>query len=171
MFDDFNTEENLCDDCDEILNGDYGLIHEYGYKPVPMFYGDSISPVSKTKYFGMELEFATERSSCKEFLDIVNKDSTHCYLKNDSSIQPAGYEIVTHPHTHTAMVKWIDNYLSKGIDMLKNKYDIETYGCGCHFHVSKSAIGVLTFGNIVFLLGENKYKGKEREFFLELAIS
>ena len=68
-------------------------IHEYGYKPKPIFYGDS------NRYFGVELEIdgaGKDDEYAEKLLDIANMQGEHIYVKTDGSLDD-GMEIVTHP--------------------------------------------------------------------------
>jgi len=68
-------------------------IHDYGYKPEPLFYGDS------NRYFGIELEIdgaGKDSDNADEILAIANKDNEYMYIKGDGSLDD-GMELVTHP--------------------------------------------------------------------------
>lgn len=128
-------------------------IHDYSFKPIPHFLMTKKEmtkrllqpPGTKALFFGVELECANEEQTVDndeaalEVLKIANEyKEDHVYLKEDSSIDPDGFEIVTHPATldyHLQGFKWgeITNYLSsKGFTSHNNKT------CGLHIHVSKN---------------------------------
>ena len=68
------------------------IIHDYGYKPEPIFYGDD------DMYMGVELEvdFGGESSSnAEDLLCIANFPNERMYIKHDGSIED-GFETVTH---------------------------------------------------------------------------
>ena len=68
-------------------------IHDYGYKPEPIFYGDS------KRYFGIELEIdgaGKDSDNADEILAIANREQEHVYIKGDGSLDD-GMELVTHP--------------------------------------------------------------------------
>ena len=90
----YNTRFTRCSCCDALLRNDaYHLdgydycsecyhdevdrnrsIHDYGYKPEPIFYG------SDSRYFGVELEIDIGGRDCDyadELLDIANEDKEH----------------------------------------------------------------------------------------------
>lgn len=147
-------EENYsyCDGCDEWFNSDYITyceederyycnacypenkhgIHDYSYKPSPVFYGKG------KLYLGVELEAENKSNSyledITEHLDSLNND--RFYLKQDGSLSN-GFEIVTHPCSleyHQTKFPWSDitRYLiSKGF----RSHDTST--CGLHVHASK----------------------------------
>lgn len=112
-------------------------IHDYGYKPDPIFYGDG------SRYFGVELEI-DDGGHYDENADKIskagNKDCTHIYMKHDGSLND-GMEIVTHPMTldyHMNSMPWRDVLnKAKELDYLSHK----TSTCGLHIHVNRSAFG------------------------------
>ncbi|MBY8856629.1 hypothetical protein K7711_09095 [Nocardia sp. CA2R105] len=64
----------------------------YSYKPDPRFYGTG--PL----YLGMELEIIVPQRHRHEAISAVTDAVGRlAYLKNDSSIEPSGFELVTHP--------------------------------------------------------------------------
>ena len=84
---------DYCSDCyhDEVDKN--RSIHDYGYKPEPIFYGES------NRYFGVELEVdgaGKDSDNADDILAIANKDDVHVYIKGDGSLDD-GLEIVTHP--------------------------------------------------------------------------
>ena len=63
-------------------------IHDYGYKPEPIFYGDS------KRYFGIELEIdgaGKDSDNADEILAIANRDNEHIYIKGDGSLDDSPY--------------------------------------------------------------------------------
>ncbi len=61
--------ETYCRDCYEDEREESNLIHEYGYKPNPIFYGEG------NRYFGIELEIdgaGRDDDFAEELLDIAN---------------------------------------------------------------------------------------------------
>jgi len=121
-------------DCeDEYDDDDSGLVHNYSYKPNPIFFGDS------KYYFGIELEVESRASQKSEAAEtVVNALSEHVYLKSDGSLAN-GFEIVTHPHSldsfHELEWGWLDTIKSQGMRSWN------TDSCGLHVHVSRSAFG------------------------------
>lgn len=138
--DDMRTDRHgndLCVDCWENRNDDY--IHEYYYKPEPIFYGDSDDGM----YIGVELEIdgAGEDGDNAEILDgIINEDNEHAYFKHDGSLDE-GFEIVSHPATleyHTENIKW-QRTMTEALSMEYRSHDAST--CGLHCHISRDGLG------------------------------
>lgn len=125
----YNCHSNRCD-CH--------AIHDYYYKPDPIFYGEG------NRFFGVELEIdeAGERDrNAEKLLEIANADGEErLYCKHDSSLE-AGYELVTHPMdmaAHMKMMPWAD-ILAKAKSMGYRSHQTST--CGLHIHVSRAAFG------------------------------
>jgi hypothetical protein len=142
-----------CDSCDEYTiddsdgcancgeGGEPERIHQYSYKPNPVFHGND----SNQLYMGFELEMELNAISGDRFRESAEKvepleSNGVCYLKQDSSISGTGYELVTHPHTLTAYEHatplW--NY----IEELRTTYEArswDTDSCGLHVHVSRAS--------------------------------
>ena len=77
-----------CDRCYEERQN--SSIHEYNYKPEPIFYGDS------KRYFGVELEIdegGKNSDNADTLLGIGNRIAEHIYIKSDGSLSD-GMEIV-----------------------------------------------------------------------------
>lgn len=118
------------------------VIHEYTFKPEPVFYRHSSDLDSPSTFYGIELEVEM-KSGLETTTDIVAsrffKDiKSIAYLKKDSSLI-SGFEIVSHPGT----ISWWqnkDNPLFTPIAKLSHtceSYWRET--CGLHVHVSRAA--------------------------------
>lgn len=137
---------NFCDECevyftDECYNCEdkSGKIHNYSYKPNPVFHG-----TGRTNLFmGFELEMELNHTDrFHEAVDLVSQleDKNICYLKSDGSINGMGFELVTHPHTLTAYEQATD--LWDYINTLRVGYNARSYdtdSCGLHVHVSRAA--------------------------------
>ena len=113
-------------------------IHDYSYKPEPVFYGDS------NRYFGVELEIdcgGHDDSHAEKLADIANtSDTKRIYIKSDGSITD-GMEIVTHPMTleyHQNKMPWAE-IMSKAISLGYRSHKTNT--CGLHIHVNRSSFG------------------------------
>lgn len=116
-------------------------IHDYGYKPEPIFYGDS------QRYFGVELEIdgaGKDSDNADELLKIANSDgnSEHIYIKGDGSLDD-GLEIVTHPMSleYHKQFCWED-IMKKAIYLGYRSHQTST--CGLHIHVNRSSFGDTT---------------------------
>ena len=112
-------------------------IHDYSYRPEPIFYGDA------PRYFGVELEIdgAGEISSnAEKILAIGNRDAERVYCKHDGSLND-GFEIVSHPATlecHTKDFPWAQ-MMKQAIQLGYSSHKAET--CGLHVHISRDAFG------------------------------
>ncbi|SFW44044.1 amidoligase family protein [Ruminococcus flavefaciens] len=127
---------DYCSDCyhDEVDKS--RSIHDYGYKPDPIFYGDS------QRYFGVELEIdgaGKDSDNADEILAIANKDEEHVYIKGDGSLDD-GMEIVTHPMSleYHKNYCW-DNIMKKAIYLGYRSHQTST--CGLHIHVNRNCFG------------------------------
>lgn len=127
-----------CRDCGTLIRGrghcdrcaDPYKVWNYFYRPDPIFHGDG--PL----FLGMELEVVVPVDRYDDTVTIaVDALGPLAYLKRDSSIQPAGFEIVCHPMTY--------QYALTGFpwQMLD---DLHVMGCrtntsvGLHVHASRA---------------------------------
>ncbi|MBY8863547.1 hypothetical protein K7711_44260 [Nocardia sp. CA2R105] len=80
--------------CDACQSG--AEVWNYSYKPDPRFHGEG--PL----YLGMELEIiVSQRHRYRAVSAVADAVGRLAYLKNDSSIEPSGFELVTHPMDYT----------------------------------------------------------------------
>ncbi|WP_328469105.1 amidoligase family protein [Actinoplanes sp. NBC_00393] len=118
-----------CDDCDQRDRDFGGLIHDYGYRPRPVFYGDG--PL----YLGPEIE-----------LEVIGGDAYQCariaadalgdlgYLKHDGSLD-SGFEMVAHPMAYD----WAIEHFPWPMLTELSQYGAEaTDATGIHVHVSRA---------------------------------
>jgi hypothetical protein len=143
-----SNNATYCDECDEYYldgrgcencGGGDGKVHQYSYKPNPIFHGGN----DNNLYMGFELEMSygdesdNYRSAIPDVLPLEQADV--CYLKSDSSIEGWGYELVTHPHTLGAYERATDlwNYIESC--RTKGARSWDTTSCGLHVHVSRTA--------------------------------
>ena len=130
---DEEDDDPLCYNCSHNC-----MIHNYSYKPRPIFYGGE-----KELFLGVELEVdaGDNKSDCaRELHDFVNKNHVRIYMKNDGSLT-YGFEIVTHPMTleyHKNQMPWKE-ILQKVIDYGFKSHKTDT--CGLHVHVNRTAFG------------------------------
>jgi len=127
---------DYCSDCyhDEVDRN--RSIHDYGYKPEPLFYGDS------SRYFGVELEIdgaGKDSDNADELLAVANRDEEHIYIKGDGSLDD-GMEIVTHPMSleYHKQFCW-EEIMRKAISLGYRSHQTST--CGLHIHVNRSCFG------------------------------
>lgn len=134
-----------CEECDDWESNDYTcesregdrLIHDYSYKPNPIFIG---TPKNKV-YLGWELEADAPQRNREEVAEYAAPILEGlAYLKHDGSV-PNGIEIVTHPIAHNK-VRELDIYWDT-IEKLRTDYgmrswDSKNYECGLHIHISRA---------------------------------
>lgn len=131
--------DDYCSECyhDEVDKS--RSIHDYGYKPEPIFYGDS------KRYFGVELEIdgaGKDSDNADEILAVANKDDEHIYVKGDGSLDD-GMELVTHPMSleYHKQFCW-DELMRKAISLGYRSHQTST--CGLHVHVNRNCFGDTT---------------------------
>ena len=128
--------DDYCHDCYDEERDKCRNIHDYGYKPEPIFYGDS------DRYFGVELEIdgaGKDDDYAENLLDIANTSDEHIYIKSDGSLDD-GMEIVSHPMTlefHKDFC-W-ENIMKKAIYLGYRSHQTST--CGLHVHVNRDCLG------------------------------
>lgn len=132
-----DEDEPYCYDCHTRYCSHSG-IHDYSFKPDPIFYGDG------PRFMGVELEIdggGEINSHAESLMDIANANGLeHIFCKHDGSLDD-GFEIVSHPMSleyHLTETPWV-NILSKAISMGYTSHQART--CGLHIHVSRDAFG------------------------------
>lgn len=131
---------DYCSDCyrDEVDKN--RSIHDYGYKPDPIFYGDD-----SDRYFGVELEIdgaGKDSDNADEILAIANNDEEKIYIKGDGSLDD-GMELVTHPMTLNYHKRFCWNeIMAKAIYLGYRSHQTST--CGLHIHVNRNCLGDTT---------------------------
>ncbi len=155
----YNTRFTRCSCCDTLLRNEDAFhldgydycsecyhdevdrnrsIHDYGYKPEPVFYGDS------KRYFGVELEIdgaGKDDDNAEELLLIANSisDSQMIYIKSDGSLD-SGFEIVSMPFSLDFHKNFCWNeIMKKAISQGYRSHQTST--CGLHIHVNRSSLG------------------------------
>lgn len=112
-------------------------IHDYYYKPAPLFYGEP------PRYFGVELEIdcgGESSAKARQLLDLANAEEELIYIKRDGSLDD-GCEIVTHPMSlafHRTRMPWAA-LMRKAAELGYTSHQART--CGLHIHVSRAALG------------------------------
>ncbi|SEH86682.1 Putative amidoligase enzyme [Ruminococcus flavefaciens] len=129
--------DSYCGECyrDEVDRN--RSIHDYNFKPEPIFYGDDSS-----RYFGVELEIdcgGKDSDNADELLAIANRGAEHIYIKGDGSLDD-GMELVTHPMSleYHKQFCWED-IMKKAIYLGYRSHQTST--CGLHIHVNRSCLG------------------------------
>ena len=125
----------FCHECYQRIRKN-AAIHEYGYKPEPIFYGDS------NRYFGIELEIdgaGKYDDYAEELLDIGNMHDDCIYIKTDGSLDD-GMEIVTHPMSleYHKDFYWED-IMHHAVFLGYRSHQTST--CGLHIHVNRDSLG------------------------------
>ena len=123
--------EDYCRECYDEECDKYGYIHDYSYKPEPVFYGDG------NRYFGVELEIdgaGKDDDYAGEILDIADRQ---IYIKSDSSLND-GMEIVSHPMTlnYHKNFCW-ENIMHHAVRLGYRSHQTST--CGLHIHVNRDS--------------------------------
>lgn len=134
---DDDEECPLCYSCYQRKNRST-VIHNYTYKPVPIFHG------SGPRYFGVELEIdggGENSDHARNILHLANDDEeNNLYIKSDGSIDD-GFELVTHPMSldyQLHQMPWSE-VLSEAKHL--GYYSHQANTCGLHIHVSRDAFG------------------------------
>lgn len=130
-----DNDDPYCADCCSTIEN--SPIHDYYFKPYPIFYGEG------PRYFGVELEIDDGGecdSSAEALMDIANQSKTLAYCKHDGSLDD-GFEIVTHPMSLDCQLHempWAE-VLDTAVNMGYLSHQAGT--CGLHIHVSRKAFG------------------------------
>lgn len=128
------------DGCEPCMESAGHRIHDYSYRPDPIFHG---KPGDKL-FFGIEIETEAPRNSY-EALRIAAEytyrleDADLAYLKSDGSLE-CGFEIVTHPMTHD-YYKNEASLLWDTIAYLRDEIKMRAWNtgtCGLHIHISRA---------------------------------
>ena len=133
----WSGDEPFCCDCYTQMEKERG-IHDYYYKPTPIFYGGG------PRFFGVELEIDGAGESDRnagELLQIANaQEHYRLYCKHDGSLDD-GFELVTHPMTleyHEKRMPWSE-ILARAVEMGYTSH--QAGSCGLHIHVCRLAFG------------------------------
>ena len=113
---------DYCNSCYEDRAPSTG-VHNYGYKPDPVFYGNS------SYYFGIEIECEPKGIETYELAENVEPVM---YLKEDGSLGCDGVEIVSHPMSFDYIHNDMDWSFLDDVKGWMNSY-------GIHIHVCRKA--------------------------------
>ena len=136
-YEDGDEDTPLCCDCHTRVSREKA-IHDYYYKPAPIFRGDG------PRYFGVELEIdagGEDDDSAQQIMEIANGNGReNLYCKHDGSLDD-GFELVTHPMTldyHMKKMPWA-RILQEAVSLGYTSHQAGT--CGLHVHVNRNAFG------------------------------
>lgn len=113
-------------------------INSYSYKPPALFFG------SGPLFMGVELEVLASSETAEKLHDL---SGNRAYLKHDSSIRGAGFEIVTHPMSLDEQLA----YWQSAIHHVGNELSHNS-SCGMHVHVSRRPLTQLQIGKVLVFL-------------------
>lgn len=131
-----DDDETLCYECYNHCHLQ-GKIHDYYYKPDPVFYGNG------SRYLGVELEIdggGESQTNATKIEKVANYQESLLYCKHDGSLND-GFELVTHPLTlkyHQEKMPWA-KVLHKAAQLDYTSHQAGT--CGLHIHVNRTAFG------------------------------
>lgn len=133
FYESVDDDTPYCHSCYE----SYSCIHNYHYKPEPIFFGEG------DQYLGVELEVdcgGESSSNAKRVLDVANVSDDYLYCKHDGSLDE-GFELVTNPLTlefHQNQMPW-----QEVLQLLKKMgyRSHQTDTAGLHVHVNRSSLG------------------------------
>lgn len=131
-----DDNDYVCADCYHRAQNSQA-IHNYNYKPAPIFYGTG------DRYFGVELEIdrgGEDSDAARALLSIANAEEELLYCKHDGSLE-SGMELVTHPLTfqyHLGSMPWKE-LLQEAVSLGYCSHKGGT--CGLHVHINRSAFG------------------------------
>lgn len=184
--------KGACCDCVDNLTAEYKQCGYYHDAPqdAPLFYNASRknTPLTtdentKTRYFGIEFELATDEEELysiysDEDIDFDSDDavrdatrgtleylsdngfSRHIYAESDSSIEPLGYEFITNPMTldYINQSRIINVFLTGAEKHGFYPHD----SCGMHVHVNRASLNNYSVAkmNVMLSVLENRdYNG------------
>ena len=136
-----------CDYCNEWYEeecdcSDERIIHDYSYRPDPIFH--SANGEITRLYFGLEIEMEhkdesySSRDEAAQFASDLEKINM-AYNKSDGSLS-CGFELVTHPMSF-AKYKEQGMPLWSYVNQLRDNYGMRAWNtktCGLHIHISRA---------------------------------
>ena len=131
----YDNDDPYCSDCCSAVES--SPIHDYYFKPRPIFYGTG------PRFFGVELEIdgaGEDNENASTLLNIANRKHSFAYCKHDGSLDD-GFEIVTHPMSLECQLHempW-EEVLHEAVAQGYLSHQAGT--CGLHVHVSRKAFG------------------------------
>jgi len=134
---------NGCEDCGE-SESEPEYIHPYNHKPDPVFRtsNDSYLTQALGLWLGVEIECEIWSGDVREASELSAGLDEYFYLKNDSSIQAPGFEIVSHPYSFEY---WHapDNKMMNFVERIRTEYKARSWdsrksSLGLHIHISRT---------------------------------
>lgn len=128
---------HLYESCDNGLDG----IHDYGYKPEPIFHGTTPTYA----HFGVEVEMESRDGNGQEALYYFMRTFTdeEFYYKHDGSIYSEdGFEMVSHPRTlesWQALLPRLQDSMQRARRVGMRSWNTDT--CGMHVHIDARTFG------------------------------
>lgn len=122
-------------------NTNKAYIHEYSYKPKPLFH-KTLQDKEPILFLGCEIEVdkgGQSEENAEIILDKYGENEQALYIKRDGSLS-SGFEIVTHPMT----LNYHKNFQYKQMfdDLNEMGYrSHDTTTCGLHVHVNRNYFG------------------------------
>lgn len=155
---DENVGVNYCDNC----HNENSIIHDYSYKPNPIFTYENYESKSNKLFLGIELEVEAD-DDINNFVENVtdylqkNKIDKYFYFKHDMSLNN-GVEVVSHPATLKSYTK---KYKIRDIlQFIKNDENkITSYksgNCGLHIHMNKDFFSKDEINKLVLFFANNQ---------------
>jgi hypothetical protein len=141
--------DERCEDCYREQEEENTNIHDYSYKPKPIFYG-RLKDDDSFPFFGFELEI----EGSKETADLISQDWLYC--KHDGSLE-TGFEIVSHPLSFQ-WIKTNEDKLRGLLSKMRNAgmKSYNTTTCGIHWHVSKNQFSSLDIFKMLSFFYQNQ---------------
>lgn len=131
-------------------------LHNYSFKPDPLFRKTIIDLDERALHFGTEVEVELVRSDRVEALKILGEldEGELFYCKSDSTIDN-GFEVVSHPFTYNWMVQ-----NKKAFDALFKLGSVmegwSATNCGMHIHMSSDAFTNMHLFKFMRFFGLNR---------------
>lgn len=142
----WDSDYPYCSDCynednEDEEDDDEGFIHDYYYKPAPIFY--HCPEEKKIRYYGIELEIdkgGKDDSNAEFISSIANRDDDVLYIKSDGSLEE-GMELVSHPCSlmyHRKKFPW-EKIMKAAVNLHYRSHNTTT--CGYHIHIGRESLG------------------------------
>lgn len=142
-------DESYCESCFEYILEDHG-IHEYCYKPDPIFYHTNAEDGLRKDNLHVGIELEIQGRDRFGFCDNIKRNYSNekVYLKLDGSLSCGGIEIVSMPMTKKYIFQ---DKMWEDIFYMMEEFNMDnTNNCGLHFHLDrqyldKNAISIIDY--------------------------